>query len=111
VSPKTVEDSDLAGLKAVFGWAVSNRLLPSNPAEAIAIKLGKPKRLRSKGFTDAEAQAILKAASELQRGKETLKTFAAKRRVPWLCAYTGSRVGEMAQLRKQAFDRRTVFGF
>ncbi len=101
VSPKTVKDSDLAGLKAVFGWAVSNRLLPSNPAEGITIKLGKPKRVRSKGFTDAEAQAILKAASELQRGKETLKTFAAKRWVPWLCAYTGSRVGEMAQLRKQ----------
>jgi len=61
-SPKTVKDSDLAGLKAIFGWAVSNRLLPSNPAEGITIKLGKPKRLRSKGFTDAEANAILKAA-------------------------------------------------
>jgi len=100
-SPKTVKDSDLAGLKAVFGWAVSNRRLPSNPAEGITIKLGKPKRLRSKGFTDAEAEAILKAARELQQGKENPKTFAAKKWVPWLCAYTGSRVGEMVQLRKQ----------
>jgi len=100
-SPKTVKDSDLAGLKAVFGWAVTNRLLPSNPAEGITIKIGKPKRVRSKGLTDAEANAVLKAASELQRGRESPKTFAAKRWVPWLCAYTGARVGEMAQLRKQ----------
>lgn len=100
-SPKTVKDSDLAGLKAVFGWAVTNRLLPSNPAEGITLKVRKPKRLRLKGFTDEEANAILKAARELQRGKENPKTFAAKRWVPWLQAYTGARVGEMAQLRKQ----------
>jgi integrase len=32
----------------------------------------------------------------------------AKRWVPWLCAYTGARVGEIAQLRKQ--DVRWVDG-
>ena len=101
VSPKTVKDSDLVALKAVFGWAVSNHLLPLNPAEGITIKLGKPKRLRSKGFTDDETKAILKAAWEHKRGNETERTYAAKRWVPWLQAYTGSRVGEMAQLRKQ----------
>jgi len=104
-SPKTVKDSDLAGLKAVFGWAVTNRLLSSNPAQGITIKVGKPKRLRPKGFTDAEANAILKAAKEHQQGAENFKTFAAKRWVPWLQAYTGSRVGEMAQLRKQDLRR------
>jgi len=104
-SPKTVKDSDLAGLKAVFGWAVTNRLIPSNPAEGITIKVGKRKRLRPKGFTDAEAKAILKAAREHQQGAENFKTFAAKRWVPWLQAYTGSRVGEMAQLRKQDLRR------
>ncbi|WP_230531767.1 site-specific integrase [Microvirga roseola] len=104
-SPKTVKDSDLAGLKAVFGWAVTNRLLPSNPAEGITIKIGAPKRLRSKGFTDKEAKEILKAAWERKRGRETVKTFSARRWVPWLQAYTGSRVGEMAQLRKQDLRR------
>lgn len=101
VSTKTVKDSDLAGLKAVFGWAVANRLLSQNPAEGITVKRVKVVKLRGKGFTDKEAIAILAAASHHQRGHERPKTFAAKRWVPWLCAYTGARVGEIAQLRKQ----------
>jgi integrase len=100
-SAKTVADSDLAGLKSVFGWAVVNRKLPSNPAEGVSLKIGKKQRLRGKGFTDAEAAAILQAALKLRRGGETAATYAAKRWVPWLCAYTGARVGEVAQLRKQ----------
>jgi integrase len=96
-----VKDSDLSGLKTLFGWAVANRKLPSNPATGITIKLGKPAKLRSKGFTDAEAKAILTAASKIVRKGERPETAAAKRWVPWLCAYTGARVGEVAQLRKQ----------
>jgi hypothetical protein len=83
-SPKTVKDSDLAALKAVFGWAVTNRLLPSNPAAGITIKIGTPKRLRSKGFTDEEAKTLLKAAWDRKRGRETGKTYAARRWVSWL---------------------------
>jgi hypothetical protein len=33
-------------------------------------------------------------------GGEAPKLAAAKRWVPWLCAFTGARVGEMLQLRK-----------
>jgi integrase len=105
VSAKTVKDSDLAGLKTLFAWAVSNRKLASNPATGITIKLGKQAKLRGKGFTDAEAKAILRAALKLTRGGETAGTFAAKRWVPWLAAYTGARVGELAQLRKQDVAR------
>ena len=105
ISAKTVKDSDLAGLKTLFGWAVSNRKLPSNPVTGITIKLGKQPKLRGKGFTDAEAKAILSAALHHQRGGESAGTFAAKRWVPWLAAYTGARVGELAQLRKQDVAR------
>ncbi len=101
ISAKTVKDSDLSGLKTLFGWAIVNRMLSVNPAAGITIKLGKPAKLRSKGLTDAEAQAILTAASKVVRGGERPQTAAAKRWVPWLCAYTGARVGELAQLRKQ----------
>lgn len=101
ISPKTVKDSDLAGLKAVFSWAVRNQKMPDNPAAGITIKVRKLPRLRSKGFTDAEAQAILHAAASHKRGQERPKTAAAKRWVPWLCAYTGARVGEIVQLRRQ----------
>lgn len=100
-SPKTVKDSDLSALKTLFGWAVTNRRLPTNPATGITIKLGKRKVTRPKGFTDEEAEALLQAADAHRQGQEQPKTFAAKRWVPWLCAYTGARVGEVAQLRKQ----------
>jgi integrase len=101
VSAVTVKNGDLSGIKAIFGWAEVNRKLPANPAVGVTIRLGKPTRLRPKGFTDAEAMALLEAASTVKRGGERPETFAAKRWVPWLCAYTGARVGEMAQLRKQ----------
>jgi integrase len=105
ISAKTVKDSDLAGLKTIFGWAKANGKMDTNPAEGVTIKLGKPRKLRSKGFTDEEAEAVLNAALCLSRGQEKPKTFAAKQWVPWLCAYTGGRVGELAQLRKEDIRR------
>ncbi|MDR3407891.1 MAG: tyrosine-type recombinase/integrase [Methylovirgula sp.] len=101
ISARTVMDNDLAGLKTVFDWAVTNRRLQSNPAKGIHIKVGKAPKLRSKGFTEDEAVAILRAASNLPPSNDQPQTRAAKRWVPWLCAYTGARVGEIAQLRKQ----------
>jgi integrase len=99
ISAKTVKDSDLAGLKTVFGWAVTNRRLAQNPATGITIKLAKPAKLRSKGFTDVEARAILSAALKVDARES--KTKAALHWVPWLAAYTGARSGELAQLRRQ----------
>jgi len=101
ISARTVNDSDLVALKTIFGWAKANGKIGTNPAEGVTIKLGKQPQLRSKGFTIEEAEAILTAALNLSRAQEKPKTFAAKRWVPWLCAYTGARVGELAQLRKE----------
>lgn len=101
ISPKTVKDNDLAGLRRVFDWAVQNRRLSANPAKGVTLKLGKSIKVRSKGFTDAEAREVLRAAMNHKSTREDPKTAAAKRWVPWLCAYTGARVGEMAQLRRQ----------
>jgi integrase len=108
ISPKTVKGSDLAGLNVVFDWAVANRKMASNPAKTVTLKLGKERKTRPKSFTDVEAATILRHARDHARGKERPTTFAAKRWVPWLCAYTGARVGELAQLRKQ--DVRQVDG-
>ena len=67
------------------------------------------------GHYGEEARAILTAslnyrprgASSARSGRREMpQTAAAKRWVPWLCAYTGARVGEMVQLRKQ--DLRQV---
>jgi site-specific recombinase XerD len=109
-SAKTVKDGDLTALKTVFGWAVANGKMATNPASGITIKLAKPQKLRSTGFTDAEAKTILTAALQRTRGKENPGTSAAKRWVPWLCAFTGARVGEMAQLRKQDITHRMATG-
>lgn len=97
-----MKDSDLAGLKAVFKWTVSNRRLASNPAEGVTLPVGKRAKLRSKSLTNEETKAILSAARHHKRGKmEAEGTFNAKRWVPWLAAYTGARVGELVQLWKQ----------
>ncbi|MCJ2109032.1 phage integrase N-terminal SAM-like domain-containing protein [Methylobacterium sp. E-041] len=105
-SAKTVKDSDLAALKTLFGWAVVNRKLPANPAAGLTIKLGKKQRLRPKGFIEAEAHAILSAALHYVPGRrEDARTAAAKRWVPWLCAFSGARVGEVGQLRRQDLQR------
>lgn len=106
VSAKTVKDSNLSGLKVVFGWGVANGLVAHNPAAGVTLKVGKPARHRSKGFSDEEAKTILSGALSHQRGQENPKTFAAKRWIPWLCAFTGARVGELAQLRKQDVSLR-----
>jgi integrase len=101
VSARTVNDTNLAALKSVFGWAVTNRKLPSNSAEGINVKRGKRPKLRERGFTDQEAKTILAASLRLEAGAERPETYAAKRWVPWLLAYSGARVGEIAQLRKE----------
>lgn len=56
-------------------------------------------RTREREFNEAEAKIILKAALEVT---DTRKPFPATCRwVPWLCAYSGARVGEITQLRGQ----------
>ena len=102
LSVKTIKDSYLAGLKSVFGWAVDNRKLTSNPAAGISVKAPRKLRTRSPEFTEAERRAILdQASSAVREPSEPWQRFALRRWVPWLCAYSGARLGEMVQLRKQ----------
>lgn len=106
VSAKTVKGSDLTALKSVFDWAVSNLKVPSNPATGVTVKLGKKMKVRERDFTNTEASSLLKAASSaLDNKTRPHQTDLAKRWVPWLCAYSGSRVGEMVQLRKEDIRR------
>lgn len=106
-SLKTIAHSDLACFKAVFGWARANRLIESNPAKDIRLKPGRKVQEREeRGFTAAEARKILTAALSYKAAERELpETASAKHWVPWLCAYTGARVGEISQLRKQDIRR------
>lgn len=101
VSARTVKDADLAALRSVFGWAKTNLRVASNPAEGVTVRRVKTKRVRDKWFTPDEVKAILGAASRVTRGQETEKVWLAKRWIPWVLAYTGARIGEIAQLRRR----------
>jgi integrase len=109
VSGKTLKDGDLPGIRSVFGWAVDNRKLTKNPADAVKVKAEKKRRTRDKGFTDREATAIFKAClGYARKPKEDAKTAAAKKWAPLIAAYTGCRIAEALQLRKE--DVREEFG-
>lgn len=105
LSAKTIRDCHLAGLKAVLKQAVDDGTLFENVAADVKQRVPKKARTRERGFTDAEALAILKAADEYkQSDREGAKLAAAKRWVPWLQALSGARIAEICQLRKQDFD-------
>jgi integrase len=96
--PRTVRDVWVNAAKAVFNLAVDKQQLTVNPFAKIKIKVPKARRHReSKAFTEAEARTILKAALTITNLKT--KGAAARRWVPWLCAYSGARGGEITQLR------------
>ncbi|WP_298816101.1 DUF6538 domain-containing protein [uncultured Roseibium sp.] len=102
----TVKDGYLAALKSTCNWAVQKRLIERNPVEGVQVKVRLKKGQSQRGFTTEEANLILPAA--VQKFKENLSPEHrdARRWLPWLCAYTGARVGEIAQLRKK--DLRQV---
>ena len=111
-SLKTVKDSDIAALKSVLGWAVNNGLLKDNPAAGLKVIAPKKARLREPGFTNEEATALLRQARDFKPSPGLgAKMAAAKRWIPWLCAYSGARVGEIVQLRKQDVRRDGAVAF
>lgn len=108
LSPKTVKDVWLASLKAVLSDAVADRLLQANVAKGVRVRMYAAPVLREKGFTDQEALAILKRCREYEppfrpnpANRESFHVTSAKRWGPWLCAFTGARVSEILQLRKE----------
>ncbi|MEZ2224121.1 MULTISPECIES: DUF6538 domain-containing protein [Rhizobium] len=103
IAAKTVSTKYLAAIRVIYRVGLAKSLLTSNPT--VNIKVSVPKRVkeRPKGFTDEEAVAILKCAlSDPERlGRMTELNKLACRWVPWICAYTGARAGEITQLRRQ----------
>jgi integrase len=108
ISPRTVANVYLASIRAVLRWAHEKDRLPSNAADRIRQEVGKAVRSRERGYTTAEATRLLRASviyvpakpsNPSNREKPCLT--AAKRWVPILCAFSGARVAEVAQLRKE----------
>jgi integrase len=105
LSPRTVRMKYLAAAKAIYAVAVNNGKIAENPASGYAPKVAKPKRERPQGFTDDEAATILSASRTALEslGRMSSENKLGVRWIPWVCAFTGARVGEVAQLRKEDF--------
>jgi len=99
--PVTVRDKYITSVRACLNWAVEERLLSSNPALNIKVRVPKKAKLRDRDFTLAEAKAILTATLEPPPARLAISNARARRWIPWLCAYSGARVNEMSQLRKE----------
>ncbi|MFM9862855.1 MAG: site-specific integrase, partial [Micropepsaceae bacterium] len=79
-SAKTVNGSDLAALKSVFGWAAKSKRLPRVPGGGYSVATAPKPRERARGYTDSEAVDILRAASSFApNSREGVRTTAAKR--------------------------------
>ncbi len=108
LSAKTVSDIYLSTVRSVFAWAHENERLPENVAEKV--RQAKPRTVagREKGYTDAEAVVVLRASrqhvpqpNQFGYVRETPHMTAAKRWAPLLAAFTGARISEITQLRKE----------
>jgi integrase len=86
--------------RTVFGWAKDRKLIAGNPFKEVKVSVPRSQGKReTKAFRKDEFATILKAAALVA---DTTRAGAAARRwVPWLCAYTGARVGEITQLRAE----------
>lgn len=107
---RTIRDKYLASAKAVFRWAAENHKTTSNPTVGVTVRVRKAARLRERGLTDDEAALILSASFAYGDPTVTDRQAFARRWVPWLCAYTGARVGEVSQLRREdVFQDRDIW--
>lgn len=107
LSARTVSDVYLSTVRSLLKWAVDGDLLPENVAANVRQPKPRKQYSRERGYTEAEANTVLRASRSYQpraddkgRIREKPHLVAAKRWVPLICAFTGARVTEITQLRK-----------
>ena len=97
-SASTVRKNWITASKTIFKWATEHKRLPRNPFADVKVTVPKKHTLReTKAFLPHERRIILQAA--LTVVDTDSPDNRARRWVPWLCAYTGARPGEITQLR------------
>jgi integrase len=102
LAAKTINGSYLGSISALFAWAKGDGLVAKNPTlEVTRVKLPRQPLLRPKEFTRDEWRKLLSATLVELEGGHRDDFRNAVRWCPWLMAYSGARVGEVTQLRKQ----------
>lgn len=98
----------IAAVSATAGFAVERRKLDLNPFLGIRVRdkdvsenaeeEKEQKQPPRKGFTPEEARKILAATLVAPSDFISVEMAAARRWLPWLCAYSGARVNELTSL-------------
>ncbi|MGE0288554.1 MAG: DUF6538 domain-containing protein [Bradyrhizobium sp.] len=90
---KTIQGAKLSPVRAVLQWGVRNKLIAANAAEGISLDVRAKHAEKKRGYSDDEARIVLRAA--------LAEADPVKRWVPWIGAYTGARISEICQLRRE----------
>lgn len=108
LSPATISKVYLPTIRSLFRWAHEKDRIKGNPAADIRQSAPKKIHNRERGYTTPEATVVLTAARDYQpymlpngTTRETPQNIAARRWVPWILAFTGARVAEICQLRRE----------
>lgn len=101
---RTVNEIWLTGARTVFNWVKKQKKITANPLDDVKVAVARSGPTRGK-FQEEDADTILKATFIPLGPRTSAHLKLAVRWVPWLCAYTGARSGEMTQLRKQDIER------
>lgn len=100
VSPRSFARNDLVAVKTMFKRAIELELLKENPAKDVKVEAARKQRGRQmRDIFDDEAIMILEKTLEPTPKRMSRHIAAARRWVPWICAYTGARVNEITQAR------------
>jgi integrase len=106
-SAQTVQEVWINAAKTIFGWAKTQKLIDTNPFETIKITVPKKvKNRETKAFRGGEITTILRGTLQTPPSRLASHYVALRRWVPWICAYTGSRAGEITQLRQEDVIQR-----
>jgi hypothetical protein len=101
---KSVRDVWIASLSATAGFATERRKVSINVFRGITVRDAAEDEdaaselPRQKGFTLPQAEIILTATLDARSHLISEETMAARRWLPWLCAYSGARVNELTSL-------------
>ena len=103
MSNVTIRDVYLAAVKATLQYGVDQGVLTENPAVGVKVRVKSALKEREQGFEMTEATTILAATLRPPSGKISGEMAAARRWVPWICAYSGARVNEVTPLTGRDF--------
>ena len=110
ISNRTIENGHLAAARSFFEWAVAKRKMASNPASGIRVEVVAKAKNREPYLYDNEASLILSETLRPTSDRASQEWAAARRWVPWICAFSGARVNEITQMRGQDIEKYILDG-